>query len=209
MKPTRKWVVIAVCEDAAELQQMILNMRQDLRDEMQKYESKMGRAFPYEVELIPKHIPVNSLQRRDLDGDKYCETCIGTYIRKATSLAKDQLHGLTLILNRDLLARHGIGDKFADIVKNNFFKRVPNPRNIICCFGGVPDENMRHHIPSNATCPAFKGCSLCTSQPEKCNHTCYWHLIGLVLLPAWPGMRSESTENKDKFPYPPIPFIYP
>jgi hypothetical protein len=207
--PIRKWVVVAVCESEEDMAQIVSHIKNDTMKKIKSYELLTGNSFKYALEFLPVFVPISRLMRRDLDGDNYFDVCIGTHIRAGMKSIQD-CWALTFLIDRDLLIKHNIGEKFAMIVKNNYFKPANYSNHIICCFGGVPNNDMRWDTPSEKTCETFSGCNQCKNVNiiSSCKHTCYHYMINLTLLDAWPRDRNKNILIEFEQFKPPVPYIY-
>jgi len=190
----RKWLIAAYYDDKTNREQI----EQNIRDDAACYRGFSKKEKPYECELLFIWNPISKLRLEGLFrnyDDYFVEHKVTPWILKEFRSATKNYMGLTLLVDRDMLARNGKLELFVPIVRCDFFSYRSKVFHFACCFGGVA-EGMRASHESTDTCEyATHGCSVCPDDItlSTCNHTCYWHLIGLI-LGAYAKPRQETPQ---------------
>lgn len=195
--PAHQWLIAALCDETTNKNRVELELNSDLSLTMKRYEEIELKQFPYSVDLVFEWIDISKIETGvNFGSDALVEISIASHIRKRRG-ELDSLRALAFLLDRNLLINNNMKDMFTCIVKYRFFDPVREPTHFMCCFGDTPESGMRCSLSSNNICKTYGWCAKCKSDDilAKCKHTCYWHLIGLM-LGAYPVPRPNPHTNK-------------
>ncbi|MCL2224711.1 MAG: hypothetical protein FWB96_07070 [Defluviitaleaceae bacterium] len=205
--PTHQWLIAALCDEETNTKQIELALLNDINKAKNDFAAIESKPFPYDVELLFEWIPISEIEPGINRGyDNLVELSIASRIRTKKQLHDLTLRGLAMLLDRDLLIRNNLGDIFAPIVKYPFFNPTREPAHFMCCFGDTPSDGMRCAVTSNNVCLTYGWCATCDTV-ANCRHTCYWHLLKL-LLGAYPVPRPNPFPHKTIASLLPDKFIY-
>ena len=188
----RTWLIAAIHDDDTPRRQIEREIDGDIRS---IYENLLVDPKPILPDLVYEWIHMDQVEphfsgySENLD-DKV-EISVKAPIQRR--LRKLYTAPVALLLNRELFTERKLGSFFTAIMDDPFFHPRRYPEHFICCFGGVPDYRIKCDL-KGVPCHTFAGCVKCThptNKPIDCCHTCYWHLIGLLL-----EGRSSSRQGK-------------
>ena len=205
----RKWLIAAIHDDDTPCRQIERQINDDIRT---IYENPLVDPKPMIPDLVYEWIHIDKIEphfsgyKNNLD-DKV-EISVKAPIQK--KLRKLYSAPVALFFNRELFMARELGKAFAAIMNDPFFHPMRYPEHFICCFGGVPDYRIRCDE-KGVPCHTFVGCAKCnhpTNNPIDCCHTCYWHLIGLLLEGRSSSRQgTKQINNSVKTIIPPV-YIY-
>ena len=189
----------------------------DIENIISKQSTTPKLHFP---KITVKGIDVSTLRPRD-KSDTQVEISVVSLIRNDFA-SNTQLRGMALLLDRDLMVKNGVENKYLTIVKHGYFSTRRYPGHYMCCFGGTPSDGMRCSETVDKKCLDYTH-STCTACKKKdnivvsCKHTCYWYLISVLLglvKPRGNAIGSQTNELREAdivscFPVPyKTPHIY-
>jgi|GEM_PF-5925365 len=199
----RRWLVVRICGwdpykniPSADTGNFVSQLEEDVN---RHKPDSLGIKYIFE----PKTASVETFVKRPHEDEVRFRTIIGTLLNCEVG----QYEGAALFLNRDDFENRGMLEEFVSIVKFEYFgsvqmehldtktrrgaeklqegdfngARVLPPYKIICCYGGLPNGDVRYAKPTENFCKKASTCSSCDEKTiETCNHTCYWRFVSYM-----------------------------
>ncbi|MCL2577226.1 MAG: hypothetical protein FWE27_04150 [Defluviitaleaceae bacterium] len=205
--PAHQWLIAALCDEKTNINEIELTLRDDITRIMNEYATLEDKPFPYTIDLVFEWIPISEIEPGINSGfDEFFELSIASHIIKR--IGNLTLRALAMLLDRNLLKENNLEHLFTRIVKHRFFNPTRQPTHFMCCFGDTPSNDMRYREPSPSVCHTYGWCAKCSDNTlVNCRHTCYWHLLGLM-LGAYPVPRPNQNPSKTIVDILPSKFVY-
>jgi hypothetical protein len=193
---TVEWLICAFYKDENDLPRLHSIETALLRD-VNKIRSALTLKPPM-PKLTVKGIALDRLPPWRRGDDNHVVLSIVTHFINAFTQRMTYRYG-ALITDRDLFVEYGLIDWFEPLAKSNYFDHRNYPERFFCCFGDTPSQGMCCTETSDQLCAKYTsaGCAACQSGIGllTCKHTCYWHLVGLM-LGLGEGRRTGGGKKK-------------
>ena len=201
----RIWLIAAIHDDDTPRGKIEMDIDGDIRS---IYENPNVDPKPAIPEPVYEWIHIDKVEPRFSGHDKNLDDKVELGIRAPIQRRLRKLYSVpvALLLNRRIFEERRLDKFLSAVMRDPFFDSRRNPERFICCFGGVPDYRINCKE-KGVPCHTFAGCTSCnhpSNTPSDCHHTCYWHLIGLMLegrLSSRLGNRQINLSVKAMIPH--------